>query len=698
MDGAVFNGLFWWMRPVFLQKAPRPPARFLLQNMGIAMSMGMRIAMGAFLLALAPLALTAAKAQDEGKTPTPALLSVADLGTYTRAFAEAEKKHWKKARILAALAHNPLPAEAIQWLYYTRPGMKASFSEIAAFLRQHPDWPRQRLLQQRAEETMPGNLPDEAILAWFSDYPPVTTRGRIRWAESRLRSGNREAAEVYLKKIWLNHNFGRHDDRRFFSKYKKLLNEADHEARTDRLLWEGRHWEAQRMLYRINPDQRSLAIARISLMKKSWAVDKDIANVPKHLKDHPGLQYERLRWRRRKGKTESAQDILEHAPKDLGQPEAWWRERVIIVRRLFREGYYSEAYRLASKHRQTQGEGFAEAEWLAGWISLRFLNDHRTAFTHFTNLYRGVRYPISRARGAYWAARAAQAMGARNTQRRWYQIASKYLTTYYGQLAAEHLGDGRAIALPQPPQPSPETIKSHEALPLAQVARLLQEIGATKHLRPFVLQLAEQASTPESFAWLADFSLSLERPDLAIAVTKRAQRQNIFLMTGGYPTLEIPKEGPEPALILAVTRQESALDQNAISPAGARGLMQLIPPTARSVARSLRVRYSKKKLLSDPDYNLRLGSAYLGGLINEFEGSYVLALAAYNAGPTRARRWVRDLGHPRESGPNAIDWVESIPIHETRNYVQRILENLQVYRMRLNGGDFFPRTSEDLQR
>ncbi|MCE2509927.1 MAG: lytic transglycosylase domain-containing protein [Alphaproteobacteria bacterium] len=653
---------------------------------------------GVFLLTLASFTPSFAKPEDDREEVALGLLSTADLGTYTRAFAEAKKKRWKKALVLSALARNPIPAEVIHWLYYTRPGTAASFDEIATFLRQHPDWPNQRLLRLRTEEAMTGGLADEIVLAWFADYPPVTTRGHVLLGEAMLRGEDHDAAEAYLRKTWIERNFTRHEERRFLAKHRKLLEKTDHEQRTDRLLWDGRHWEARRMLYRIDPDQRNLAIARISLMKRSWAVDKDVQRVPKHLTAHPGLMYERLRWRRRKGKIESAREILEHPPAELVRPERWWDERVVVVRRLFRDGYYSEAYRLASEHGQTEGESFAEAEWLSGWIALRFLNDNQVAFTHFTNIYRASRYPISRARGAYWAARAAQAMDARSTQNRWFRIASQYLTTYYGQLAAEHVSGQRPIALPQQIAPSQATVKALEANPLTEVVRLLQEIGAKEHIRPFVLQLAKQADSKEAYAWLADFTLSLDRPDLAVKVTKRAQRQNIPLFVRGYPILNLPNDGPEPALVLAVTRQESAMDKSAVSSAGARGLMQVLPRTARSVSRSLRIRYSRKKLLSDPDYNLRIGSAYLNGLLAEFDGSYVLALAAYNAGPTRVRRWVREIGHPRELGADAIDWVESIPIYETRNYVQRILENLQIYRVRTSGGKFVLQPSNDLQR
>lgn len=521
-------------------------------------------------LALASFAPSFAKAEENEKEKATWLLSASDLGTYTRAFAEAKKKRWKKALVLSALARNPIPAEVIHWLYYTRPGTKASFDEIATFLRQHPEWPNQRLLRQRAEEAMPIKLPDEMILAWFSDYPPVTTRGRILMGEAMLRGEDREAAEVYLRETWIQHNFARHEERRFLAKHRRLFSKADHERRTDRLLWDGRHWEAHRMLYRINPGPRNLAIARISLMKRSWTVDKDVQRVPKHLKADPGLMYERLRWRRRKGKIESAREILERSLPELVRPARWWRERVVVIRRLFRDGYYSEAYRLASKHGQTEGESFTEAEWLAGWIALRFLNEYQAAFTHFANIYRVARYPISRARGAYWAARSAQAMGARSTQGRWFRIASQYLTTYYGQLTAEHISGRRPLAFPRQLEPSQATVQALEANPLIQVVRLLREIDAKKHIRPFILRLAEQADTPEVYAWLADFAFSLDRPDLAVKITKQAQRKNISLFVRGYPILDLPNEESEPALILAVTRQESAMDKGAISSAGAR--------------------------------------------------------------------------------------------------------------------------------
>lgn len=682
---------------VFQRGMPTVPIRMLRPTCPASGFLGW-IASGIFLFILLSFSMPAAVAATVPKEEaTP--LSAADFGTYTRAFVEVKEKRWKKALVLASLAHNPLPAEAIRWLYYTQPGTGASFDEIANFLREHPDWPNQRLLRQRAEEAMPGNLPDDAIRTWFSDQPPVTTRGRVLLGEALLRRGDQEAAEKHLRETWIHANFTRQEERQFLAKHRDLLDKADHAARLDRLLWNDRAAEAQRMLYRVDPDIRSLALARISLMRMDWDVDGAVQRVPKYLQSHAGLQYERLRWRRRKGKLESAQEILEHPPTDLIRPDLWWVERIAVSRHLFQKGYYSEAYRLTSNHGLEAGEAFAEAEWLSGWIALRFLKDAEVAFGHFTKLHEASRYPISRARGAYWAARAAEAIGARSAQAHWYQIASQYLTTYYGQLAVERVAGHFPLPPASTPKPTMETAQTLEANPLTQIVRLLNELGEKKYIRPFLLQLASKATTEEAYAWIADLAHSLARPDLAIAVTKQAQRANIPLLDQGYPILDLPDVKPEPALILAMTRQESELNQGAISSAGAHGLMQILPQTARSVSRSLRLHYSQARLLNDPVYNLQIGSAYLDQMLTEFNGSYILALAAYNAGPSRVHRWIREYGRPGgESDTDTIDWIESIPIYETRNYVQRIFENLQIYRLKLNGGNPALRISDDLRR
>ncbi|MCH8197687.1 MAG: lytic transglycosylase domain-containing protein, partial [Proteobacteria bacterium] len=457
-----------------------------------------------------------------------------------------------------------------------------------------------------------------------------------------------------------------------------------HAGRLDRLLWAGRTWEARRMLRRVDAGQRALAVARIRLRRFRGGVDWAIRQVPKALTENLGLVYERLRWRRRKGRDADARALLDSLPPALTRPEIWWRERVVLARRALRGGEVSAAYALASAHRQTRGKNFAEAEWLAGWISLRFLDDAEVALKHFSALHANVRYPISLARGAYWAGRAAEATGDGPLAQQWYAKAASHVTTFYGQLAASRLKGSAPAAIPKEPAPDARTAQEFAERELVKATRLLGASANPKPMRRFILHLNKKAQTPEEHKLIAELAKSLNRPDLAVATAKRSLRSGVFLLTGAYPLSYLPtnRNGLEAELLLSLLRQESAFEVGAVSYAGARGLMQIMPATARRVARRLRLRYSKHRLLTDPEFNLAIGTAFLNGLLNDYRGSYVLALAAYNAGPSRVRRWIRNNGDPRDGEIDVIDWIELIPFNETRDYVQRVLENVQMYRVR----------------
>ncbi|MEE8247968.1 MAG: lytic transglycosylase domain-containing protein, partial [Alphaproteobacteria bacterium] len=376
-----------------------------------------------------------------------------------------------------------------------------------------------------------------------------------------------------------------------------------------------------------------------------------------------------------------------------------WVERAIQVRRALDEGAVTEAYRLAQEHKQSEGADFAEAEWLAGWIALRFLDEDRVAYGHFARLYDAVRFPISRARGAYWAGRSAESMGESKLARQWYALGAAHPTAFYGQLAALKLGDGPALALDPDPSPGPEAVEAFNARELVRAVRLLAELGEKERLRPFIMRLNELAETPAEHALVALLAKSAGRADLAVASTKRSVRAGVVLAGAGYPVIGLPAGGaPEPALLLAVARQESEFNPKAVSNRDARGLMQLLPATAKVVSRQLKLRYDKKKLTEDPWYNARLGSAFLAELIERHDGSYVLALAAYNAGPSRVKRWLKAYGDPRTGEVDALDWIELVPFAETRNYLHRVLEGLQVYRHRIGGARMALTLEEDLAR
>ncbi|MDP7650115.1 MAG: lytic transglycosylase domain-containing protein [Rhodospirillales bacterium] len=500
-------------------------------------------------------------------------------------------------------------------------------------------------------------------------------------------------------------NFTKQREKSFYKRYRGYLTRDDHKARLDRLIWEERNWPARRMLWKVKADFRSLSQARLMLMRNEGNVDHAIAQVPDHLKDDPGLIYERLRWRRRRGRDLSAREMLAQAPARPLWAEKWWIERSILARNALKDGHVSEAYRIARNHGLKSGVNFAEAEWLAGWIALRFLNDRKEALGHFITLFQAVRYPVSLARGAYWAGRAAEALNTPKLAQHWYLAAASHPTTYYGQLAQVRLRPGQGLSLPTEAKPSKKELTKFAKVELVRAVSLLVEAGEKERLRPFVLALGEVYDSPGWRVLTASLARAHGRPDIGVAIAKKAIQKGGQIIQAGYPTLtslSYPKVAKgvavETPLVLAIVRQESAFDSQAISHAGARGLMQLMPRTALKVAQAQKLSYSSQRLTAEPKLNLKLGQAYLSELLNQFNGSYVLTLAAYNAGPARARQWLRRNGDPRHAGVDAIDWVETIPFHETRNYVQRVMENLQVYRARLNDTEVALSPERDLSR
>lgn len=622
----------------------------------------------------------------------------ADEAVYRDAFAAAEREDFARAHKIAANAKEPLPGKVIRWLDLTRPGTRADFAELTTFIDAHPEWPHAWSLRRRAEEAITVATPADAIRDWFDRHEPLTVDGMMAYGGALLQADRTAQAKKVLRRAWIEGSFGRVQERNFLGRHKGLLRPEDHVARLDRLLWNRQESAARRMLRKVDAGHQQLALARIALFNMAGGVDAAIRRVPKGLVDDPGLVYERARWRRQKDFDDGAFELLTHPSANKVRADLWWTERSILARRLLQKGHISRAYRLAREHGQTSGVGLAEAEWLAGWIALRFLDDRKVALKHFQRLFESVSTPISRARGAYWAGRAAESLKRPEEAKDWYGRAAAHVTTYYGQLAAEHLDQAQDWPLPADPLPTATDIEAFEGNELTRIARMLGEIGAAAHADAFLLRLGEIAATPGQRALAASLAAAVGRPEMAVKVARLADREGVPMVGSGYPLpgFEI-EDAPEKALILALIRQESGFHHEAVSSAGARGLMQLLPSTARQVAKSIAVAYSPKRL-SEPDYNVKLGSAYLGDLLNRFEGSYVLALAAYNAGPTRARRWLAEYGDPRGKEVDAVDWIETIPFSETRNYVQRVLESLQVYRRRLGATDFERSLLRDLKR
>jgi soluble lytic murein transglycosylase len=586
---------------------------------------------------------------------------------------------WNQAYAQASQSGDPLTQKIIRWLDYTRSNPGGRFPEIAGFIEENHDWPLRKTLKRRAEDAMASESDDTAA-DWLKRHPPVSGAGKARAAEIMINRGSVSAGTTALRAAWIEGDFTLAQERGLLVRFSAALRPEDHQGRFDRLMWDGQPDAARRMLALVPADYRAVAEARLALAGNAANIDAVLGRVPAQLRADPGLAFEEARWRRKKDDYEAAARLLLAHDDTPVRPALWWSERLLVARRLLAAGNSDTAYRIVH-HRTSDDTAAAEAEFLCGYIALRYRKDPSLAFDHFAHILAQVTNPYAKARADYWGGRAAQAAGKAELAAKWYAAGAEHMATFYGQLAAHQLGRD---APPHPvPEPRPDSAAQARfaALELVRAAQLFFAAGDREHAKGFLMQLADGAKTPLDFAMLASLAESHGRVDQAIAVARRAIDAGMPLMVHGYPVTALPEGGiAEPPLLLAIVRQESAFAPDAMSRVGARGLMQLMPGTAAGVARKLELPYSIDRLTTDGLYNVTLGRSYVETLMDDFGGSYALAIAAYNAGPGRVRQWLRDFGDPRGQDITMVDWIEMIPFNETRGYVQRVLENLQIYR------------------
>jgi soluble lytic murein transglycosylase len=621
-------------------------------------------------------------------------LSAADLQAMRTALVAAQSGDWARAYTEVEAASDPMPLKMLRWIDYARPGAPGRFSDIADFIEKNPDWPGQKALRKHAEEALAAES-DTVAAEWFKRYPPLSTTGKIREAEIALNSGDVEGGTAGLRAIWIAGDFNALDEKSFLARHSASLLPEDSIKRIDRLIWDGQSEAAHRMLIYVPPDYRALAEARLALAAQAWNTEAFVARVPLRLRSDPGLVFETLRARRKKDMLDAAVQILLARPDDLVRPAAWWAERQAIARRVLASGNADLAYRIVEQHGLIEGNAFSEAEFLLGYIALLYMKQPALAFEHFSQILTRVNTPYAKSRAGYWGGRAAEAQGKADLAAKWYAAGAENMATFYGQLAAHQLGHD---APPRPvPEPVPDAAELAEfnANEIVRAACIFFDLGDRERGKVFILHLANHANSPQMFAMLAELAESSGRIDLAIAVAKRAIEAGTTLMIHGYPVTAIPSGGiAERSLLFAIMRQESAFERDAVSRVGARGLMQLMPATASFIANKMQLPFSADRLTADGNYNVLLGRTYLETLINDFGGSYALAVAAYNAGPGRVRLWLHDYGDPRGGKIDMVDWIEMIPINETRNYVQRVLENLQIYRGQIGRDSAFSLASD----
>ncbi len=596
----------------------------------------------------------------------------------------AQRGNWDSAQVLAA-KDGQIASDIITWMQL-RDG-QGDYPRIAAFLGRRPDWPGLAYLREQSEAAVIAAGP-RAVLEFFADAAPQTPQGAFAFAQALIQSGRRPEAEARLALAWrtMPMDAALHDQA--LRDFAAML-APHHAARLDALLWQGNQAMATAMLPLVSPDLRALAKARLALRSDAAGVDQLIRAVPAPLAGDPGLAYDRVLWRLRKGFGDTAMDLLLERSASavrLGRPEAWAGQRRWLARAEIRNGRARRAYDIAAQHHLQPGSDYADLEWLAGFIALRKLNDPKTALAHFNRLDAAVASPISQGRAGYWRGRALAALGQVAAADQAYLAAAQHQTSFYGLLAAEQAG--APFDMGQVFAPPPGTWHSARFVqdPLFQAGLLLQASGRRSLAERFWTHMAEGLDA-QGAALLGQAALELNLPHLAVMIGKRVAQRGIVIPLAYYPLhpLATQRLAMAPEMVLAIARRESEFDPWVQSHVGARGLMQLMPATASEVAAKLGLsaQHSTARLLSDPMYNGVLGAAYLASLAGRFDGNVVMMAAGYNAGPSRPIQWMQEQGDPRNGQTDMIDWIEMIPFSETRNYVMRVTESLPIYRARL---------------
>lgn len=628
-------------------------------------------------------------------------LSSADFANFRQAVEAARRGDVNGARAALPLINDQAARKTATWVLVDSAGDMLSFYEADQARRDLRAWPRAARRQAAAEKLIEssGYSPRQTI-NWFDGLEPTTAQGAMALAQAYRNSGQPAAAADLIRRWWRTKSFEQNVQRTMLVRFGDVLTQDDHVARADILLYGSQGPAAREMIPLLPPDQQQAAYARIALRSDASNANALANALPASLAQTPGVAFERAAYLRRHGLTELANAQLPYFPKVTYTPDQAdrvWGERKQMVLANLKAGNYRGAYAAAADCGFSASIEASEAEFYAGWIALTRLKDPASAAKHFAVIDRVGTSPITRARALYWQGRAADARGDKRAAQGFYQAGAQHVTTFYGQLSAEKLG--QRMVLGDDPQISASERARFEGSDVVQGARLLHDEGGGDVYRSFVLALDDILPTTSDQAMLIDLVRGYGDQDISMKIARGAAQRGFVLPNRAYPYRTPPQVigAPEPALVLAITRQESGFDPLVRSGVGARGMMQLMPQTAAIVARRNGMDYSPS-MLDEPDYNMRLGSSFLGQLVSQFSGSYVMAVAGYNAGPGRPTAWTSYCGDPRGGSTDPIDYIECIPFSETRNYVMRVLEGMQVYRAKLNGGTAPVTLTSDLAR
>ncbi len=639
---------------------------------------------------------------------TPAITFAAKQATSpaVHAIELALKGEFSDAGPLAQRSGDEAAVKLVELLYLRDHWDDAGYGRIMSFLAAAPKWPLAETLIKRAEQSLYKNRESaDRILSHFAKRKPVSVEGKLALARANLATGNKQAAQELIKNVWSDAVLDAAFEKSIISEFGALLSADDHKRRVWRMVYAQETNAAIRNSKRLGGDYQNAAKVAQGLLRGVAGADKQYGKLPSAMREQLGMKYALVRYLRKLERYSKARAILANIPGDAGNTEAWWVERRIVARHsigIRHRDSAKAAYQIAKTHGAAKGADAVEGEFLAGWIALRSLKDPETALRHFSKLGEIAESRTEKARAQYWIGRSYGALGNKEKARGAFEAAAEYSTIYYGQLAREQIGLGKVPKVIDDGQPSPAAKASVDRDEVVRALGLMVKANGKSSVNMFVWSLASRFSSVDEMNAVAAIVKQHGGTTMALRLAKAASTRNLDVDHWAYPTKALPSWKPmgkpvEASLVYGLSRQESEFDPQAGSKAGAQGLMQIMPGTAKLISKQYRLPYAPTKLLGDPAYKMKLGAAHLGDLIEDYNGSYVLTLIAYNAGPGRVSEWIAEYGDPRSAKVDPVDWVESIPFQETRQYVQKVLQNTQVYRARLAPETMRPMTA-DLRR
>jgi peptidoglycan lytic transglycosylase len=626
--------------------------------------------------------------------PAPAATAVplsGDLAAVRQGIDLARKGKTGEATAIGKTIGDPAAQKLVEWFILRHPDGEANFNRFAAFIADNPHWPSIGLFRRRAEGRLWQERSDAATVRRFMAGQPTSAKGRFALARVLLAEGDRDGAARLVREAWRSDELSDRAESEAFETFRDLLTPEDHRARMDKRIGAKDFSGASRAARRLGDDDRSIVKACAAVAANATKALDLLDAVATEARQDLGYTLCRINWMVRRDRLEDATRLmLAAAPETMAlqDTDEWWRQRRILARKLLDQGKFQTAYDVVRDAAPPANEYYrADFHFMPGWIALRYLNDPLTARAHFAHIDDGASNPIVLARANYWRGRAAEAIGENDQMRASYQAAARYPTAYYGQLARAKLGLDK-IELRLPLQPDPVNVPA--ALDeLVCATDMLYTLGERDVVLYFVTDLAEQSVDVAALAALGELTGRRNDARAMLQIGKAALGRGLALDPYAFPTIGVPPHSPigpqiDRSIIYSVARTESAFDQRDKSPANAVGLMQVTPEAGRDTAKRFGVSYDWERMVSDPVYNTQMGAAELSALLQDYKGSHIMTFAGYNAGRGRVREWVKQRGDPRDPNVDAIDWVERIPFSETRNYVQRVMENLQVYRVRFD--------------